>query len=239
MYERVTYDMGWVMDVENRYPGNWGAPEKERQPKRKRTPEEIKKQNQRNRAKYLQRLIITNFKKGDWHIILKYRPKDRPVTWEEAKKQIKKFIDKMRKAHKKAGLPFKWIKITERGKKGQALHHHMIIQDIDQLNTVKLVKELWEYGNTCFIDLYEDGEFKNLAEYIVKAETKEEDTWCTYSRSRNLKKPKKEKEKIRRKRWPEEPKPKKGWYIIKDSIVNGTNPVTRHPYQHYSMRRLD
>lgn len=240
MYIKKIYDMGWVIDVEKHYPGNYGAPGMKRQPKRKRTPEEIEKQNQKNKEKKLQRIILTNFKKGDWHLTLKYRPRDRPESWEEAKKQVRKFIDKMRAAYKKAGIPFKWIMITEKGKKGQILHHHLIIEDITkELNTVKLVKELWTHGNTWWVDLYEDGEYKNLAEYIVKKETKEEDGWCSYSRSRNLKKPKEKKKPIRRKRWSKEPKPKKGFYIIKDSVVNGINPVTGYPYQHYSMRRLD
>ncbi len=239
MYEKVEYDMDWVIEVENRYPWRWGAPGIKRQPRRKKTPEEIARQNQRNREKYLQRLIITNFRKGDWHLVLKYRPKDQPDTWEEAKKRVKKFIDRMRAKYKKAGIPFKWIMITERGKRGRAFHHHLIIQDAAALNTMKLVKELWQYGNTWWTDLYEDGEYKKLAEYIVKKETKDEDEWCSYSRSRNLKKPKKKKKRMFRKRWPEEPKPKKGYYIVKESIVNGENPVTKYPYQKYTMRRLD
>lgn len=40
-------------------------------------------------------------------------------------------------------------------------------------------------------------------------------------------------------RWQREPKPEKGWYIIKDSIVNGINPVTGYPYQHYTMRKVE
>lgn len=240
MYEKVEYDMGWMIDVENRYPWKWGAPGMKRQPKRKRTPEDIAKQNRRNREKYMQRLIITNFKKGDWHLVLKYRPEEQPETWEEAKKRVKKFIDKMRAKYKKAEIPFKWIMITERGKRGQAFHHHLIIEDItESINTVKLVKELWKYGNTWWTDLYEAGEYKKLAEYMVKKETKDEDGWCNYSRSRNLVKPKKKKRPVHRKKWADEPKPKKGYYIIKDSIVNGTNPVTGYPYQHYSMRRLE
>ena len=42
-----------------------------------------------------------------------------------------------------------------------------------------------------------------------------------------------------RKRWPEDPKPKKGYFIIKDSVYNGINPVTQYPYQHYTMQRID
>jgi hypothetical protein len=41
-----------------------------------------------------------------------------------------------------------------------------------------------------------------------------------------------------RRRWPEEPKPKKGYEIDKNSIVNGINPVTGYPWQHYTMRKI-
>ena len=239
LYDMKIYDMGKVIDVENHYPGNYGAPGMPRGKKRKRTPEQIEEQNKRNREKYIQRLILANYDKGDWHLILKYRPKDRP-SYAESRKQVKKFLADMRKAYKKAGHEFKYIYVTERGKKGQAMHHHLVIEDIAApgLITTKLVKQLWIYGNTHWVDLYEDGEFKNLAEYIAKKETKEENTGCTYSRSRNLIVPKPKKKILHRKRWPTDPKPKKGYYIIKDSIVNGINPVTEYPYQYYSMRRI-
>lgn len=89
--------------------------------------------------------------------------------------------------YKKAGYQFKYIYVTERGKQG-ACHHHLIIEDISEpgLNTTKMVQKYWKYGSKAFIPLYEDGEFENLAEYIVKKETKEEQDGCTYSRSRNL-----------------------------------------------------
>lgn len=222
------------------YPGNYGAPGVKRGPKRKRTPEDIERQNRTNREKNVQRLIIANFHEGDWHLILKYTKEKRPGSLGEAKKQVQKFLREMRRAYKKAGYMFKYIYVTERGKQG-ACHHHLIIEDIaDQdLNTKKMVMKFWEYGSRAFIPLYTDGEFANLAEYIVKKETKEEREGCTYSRSRNLIMPEPQIEKIRRRKWKKEPKPGKGWYIIPETLINGINPVTGYQYQHYTMRRLD
>ena len=74
---------------------------------------------------------------------------------------------------------------------------------------------------------------------VVKKETKEESGWATYTRSRNLITPVPKKKIIKRKRWATDPKPKKGYYIVKDSIVNGFNPVTDYPYQHYTMRLIE
>lgn len=240
MYVKKIYDLGWIREVAKYYPGNYGAPGKKRGKKRKRTPEDIARQNETNRAKYVQRLILANFHEGDWHLVLKYMKDQRPESMAEAKKQVQKFLEKMRKAYKKAGYEFKYIYVTERGKQG-ACHHHLIIEDIatPELNTKKMVLKNWQYGSKAFMPLYEDGEFESLAEYIVKKETKEEAEGCSYSRSRNLVVPEPKREIIHRRRWQQEPKPPKGWYIIPDSLVNGENPVTGYPYQHYTMRRID
>lgn len=242
MYIRNEWHLGRVIQIEHHYPGNYGAPGTPRQAKRERTPEDIERQNRTNRAKKLQRLILANFTSGDWHLVLKYRPGTRPDTYQEADKILKKFLTAMRLTYKKAGYEFKYIAVTERGKKGQALHHHLVIEDIstDRLNSVKTVKKLWP-GYQAFIDLYEDGDYEKLAEYIVKTETKEEQEQgkTSYSRSRNLITPKPIRKKLLRRKWPEIPKPKKGWYVVKESIVDGINPVTGYPYQHYTMKRLD
>lgn len=239
MYYKKTYYLGDVIEVEKRYPGNHGAPGKNREKKRKATPDDIRRQNEKNKWRKVQRLILANFKEGDWHLILKYRPGDRP-EYEDGRKQVKKFLADMRQAYKKAGLQFKYIVVTERGRKGQTVHHHLVIEDIadEKLNTVKLVKQLWGHGNQFFVSLYEDGEYQKLAEYIVKQETKEEKGWASYSRSRNLAVPEPEKETVYRKSWSREPKPVKGYYVVKDSVVNGINPVTGYPYQHYMMRKI-
>lgn len=240
VYRKVIYDMGVVIQIEKSYPGNYGAPGEKRGKKRKLTPEDVRRQNERNRWRRIQRLILKNFGEGDWHLILKYRPEERPETYEEAKVHRKKFLDRMRDAYRKAGIPFKWIAVTERGRKGKVLHHHLVIQDIrrDGIDTVKLVKKLWTYGSEFFSALYDDGEYEKLAEYIVKADTKEEGGWCTYSRSRNLEAPVKKVENVPHKRWRDPPVAPKGWYVVKDSVYNGTNPVTGHPYQHYTLKKL-
>ncbi len=239
MYIRKRYDLGTVIDIENHYPGNFGAPGVPREKKRKRTPEDIARQNATNRGKFLRRLILMNFVEGDWHLILTHRSRDRP-DFRTGRKLVKKFISAMRKEFKKEGIAFKYILVSEIGKRGQAVHHHLVIEDICRqgLNTVQLVKKLWTHGNKHYIPLYADGEYQKLAEYIIKKETKSEAEWCTYTRSRNLKLPVAERKRMRRKRWPADPKPEKGCYIIKESIVNGWNPVTDYPYQHYSMRRI-
>ena len=241
IYKKKTYDMGVIRIIEKCIPGNYGAPGQKRNGRQKRTPEDIKKQNHRNRCRKVQLLILSNFHPGDWHLILKYAKDSRPETYKEAVKQRARFLALMREAYKKAGLTFKWIAVTERGKKKQVLHHHLIIEDIDRngIRTTELVKKLWTHGGQFFSSLHEDGEYEDLAEYIVKAETKDECGWCTYSRSRgNLVMPKPKVEIKHHRRWRNPPVAPKGWYVVKDSVWNGENPVTGQPVQHYTLKKL-
>ena len=72
MYTKVTYDLGEVKEIQKYIPGNYGAPGCPRERKRKRTPEEIKRQNERNKRRKVQRLIMANFGEGDLHVTLTY-----------------------------------------------------------------------------------------------------------------------------------------------------------------------
>lgn len=241
MYRRTTYDCGRVIDVQCYYPANYGAPGMKRAKRQKRTPEDIARQNHTNRVNRVKRLIIKNFREGDWHLTLNYRKGERPETIEEARDNLRKFLDAVRKALKKAGYTFRYIGVTEVGKKGQALHHHLIIENIktENIDIVELVKKSWIHGNTYWSAMYEDGDFEQLASYIVKKETKI-GTWSSYTRSRgNLEEPKRESETMKRKRWPESPWVKKGYILIKDSLYDGLNPVTGYPYRKYSIRRIE
>lgn len=242
IYIKTEYDCGWVKQIELRYPGRYGAPGCPRSKKKERTPEQIERQNEVNRIRRLQRIILANFRPGEsWHLTLGYGD-DKPETVEEAKKRLRKFLAQMRKELNAAGMDFKWIAVTEVGKRGKAFHHHLIIEDLDGIH--RLVKRLWKYGHDHWSDVYEKGEMERLASYMVKKETKEDPdgtpfrgTKYTHSRN-NLIIPQPERQTMKRRTWPEEPRVPKGWELIKDSLYDGENPVTGYPYRHYSLRRI-
>lgn len=236
MYTKVTYDLGEVREIQKYYPGNYGAPGCERAKKRKRSPEEMKKQNHRNKVKKVQRLILKNFDEGDLHVVLTYKKDLRPESIQEANAQRAKFLEKLRRVFKRAGPELKYIGVTEIGSKG-AVHHHIVINNPDGLNAMKLIQKAWPHGQQYITPLYDDGEFENLAAYLVKDETKEECGGASYTRSRNLIVPEPKREKIFSKRWKVEPKIPEGWSLIEGTLENGTNPVTGYPYQHYMIRR--
>lgn len=236
MYIEKIYDLGDVKEVARYFPGNYGAPGCRRAPKKKATPEDIKRQNERNRARKIQRLILANFRQGDWYLTLTYRMPERPADMKGAKGHRKDFLDSMRDACRRAGYEFKFLCVTEIGKRG-AVHHHLVIEDIatPELNTKNMVMEYWKYGGKHFTPLYEEGEYEELSDYMAKEEGKER----SYTRSRNLIVPEPVKRRVWGRKWEDEPEPEKGWHIIKDSLINGINPATGAPYQHYMMRRLE
>lgn len=245
IYIKTEYDCGWVKQIELRYPGRYGAPGCPRSKKKERTPEQIERQNEVNRIRRLQRIILANFRPGEsWHLTLNYRKDARPNTPEQAKKLLAKFLAQVRKTYKAAGQEFKWIAVTEYGKQGKALHHHLIVEDIEGFPVQKTIRQAWKHGNTFWSDIYEDGEMEQLASYMVKMETKTgadgepiKGTRYTHSRN-NLIIPQPERQTMKRRTWPEEPRVPKGWELIKDSLYDGENPVTGYPYRHYSLRKI-
>ena len=237
MYKRVTYQMDDIRMVSKYYPGNYGAPGLKRAERRHRTAEEIARNNERIRIRKLQRIILANFRTGRT-VHLTYRKEERPETIEEAMKQRKAFLKKMRKECQRAGIEWKFIIVTERGKRGQALHHHMIIEDVTApLDLLRAISKAWNHGRVTSTKMEEEEDaFYTLADYLLKKETKS-GSGTTYSRSRNLVIPEPKTEIIRRKKWRREPKAPAGWYVVKETIWNAFTPGG-WPVQRYMMRKI-
>lgn len=244
-YSSIEHEMSWI--------GNYGAKGEKRNPKRKATKEEIAKQNQRNREKYVRRLIKENFKSGDLLNTLKY-PQGSHPTIKQVEKDMRNFIKSMRRAYKKAGTELKYIYRIEIGSKG-GIHIHIITNRLPNGNTDLLIQEKWKHGRVNYQTIYEQGGYAALASYMVKGyeeeqyeqlslfPEKEQKKLKKYSPSRNLKKPKpkikKFKRRTMRKILTEGPKPTKGFYIDKDSIQKGINPYTGRSYYHYIEYRIE
>lgn len=243
-YSSIEHEMSWV--------GNYGARGEKRNPKRKATKEEIAKQNQRNREKYVRRLVKENFSPGDLLSTLKYPQGSRP-TIERVEKDMRNFLQCMRRAYKKAGTELKYIYRIEIGSKG-GVHIHIITNRLPNGNTDLLIQEKWKHGRVNYQTIYEQGGYAALASYMVKGygedqyeqlslfPEKEQKKLKKYVPSRNLKKPKpkikKFKRRTMRKVLTEGPKPTKGFYIDKDSIYKGVNPYTGRSYYHYIEYRI-
>ena len=251
-YRKFKFLLGNVIETEIKYSGKYGAKGEKRAPKKKATPEQIKKQNQWIKVNYLRRLIILNFIPYDFFCTLKY-PRGTRKPIEEVHNDVKKFIDRLRSPYKRAGIPLKYIYRIEIGKRG-GIHIHIILKRLPDKGD-KLVQEKWFLGRVNFTNMYDTGGYADLAEYMAKAPPEEMEgqlslfsdaekkKLVSYVPSRNLDKPvpevKEYKRRTVRKILTEGPEPTEGFYIDKSSIVQGINPYTGYSYLYYSEYRLN
>lgn len=238
-YYKTTVEAGATIEVTKSYTKRVGAYIRDR--KEKPTPEEMEKVNRANAERTLRLKINANFGPDDPFVTLTYRKDERPDP-ERAMVEIRKLIGGLRKGYKKMGTDLKWVCVTEYG--NRAIHHHLLVNHVAGADVSKMVRALWKFGRPDFKYLDDTGQYKDLAAYLIKETAKScgEDGGARkqrYSCSRNLVMPVPKTEIIRKaKAWLAEPKPKKGYYIDKDTIYNGVDPFTGMAYQRYTMVRL-
>lgn len=264
-YKRKKYTFKDSIEYEYVYKGRYGAKGEKRAPKKKATKEQIAKQNQRNRENTLRRVIKLNFIEGDLWICIKY-PKGYRPSLEQVEKDMEHFRNNVGYAYKKRGSPFKWIHRLEVGKRG-GIHAHMILNRIEGADLI--LEQKWRAilkkcgfpekkaaGMINYSSIYGEGDYKDLAEYIVKQpeEDSEEEKQLSLfapvqqkrllkiSTSRNLIRPEPEEKEYKhwtmRKILDEGPEPTPGFYIDQDSIICGINPYTGTSYLYYTEYRI-
>jgi hypothetical protein len=242
-FKQIEYKAGITVEVVKCMPRGCRKGEV-RVPVQKKTREEMVEANMRQAARKLARKINANFKPGDWHIILTYRPEKRPDLM-GAQENIKELLKELRKIYRKGSFELKYIYVTEYKKK--SIHHHLIINNVNdgKKTTSDYVRALWgDKGSPKLVSLYDDGEYSRLAEYFIKEtektfRDKDSPVRQRYACSRNLINPK---PKIRSRKtkgmWKLDPKPRPGYYIDQDSLYNGTDKLG-YPYQRYVMIKLN
>lgn len=252
-FTKQTTRYGPCIDVGYTYAGVYGAKGETRNKKVKPTPEQIKKQNQRNRERYVKQILYLNFKEGDSWACLKYKKGYRPPP-EVVLQDFKKFWERLRYRYKKRGQPLKMVVRLEIGKFGGA-HIHIVVNEIG--DTGKLIAESWkktENNSGVNLQFLQDN-YEDLAAYIVKEPKGQameqismfpeemQKQFIKYTCSRNLVHPQTEKKqyshwtmaKILR----DGPTPTPGYYIEKATLRVGINPFTGYSYMHYTERKLE
>lgn len=149
-----------------------------------------KKLNDKNREKRLIRLMSANFHNGDLILTLDYEDYYYP-TPEQAKKDIRKYVRKLREARRKQNLPpLKYIYVTEYVPEGEEtkkvrIHHHMITNRMDR----DLAESLWEKGQRtqCRYARPDDFELEGFAKYLNKLSCAK--GHHAFAASKNLEKP--------------------------------------------------
>lgn len=251
MYRVVKYRLGTSIDTEIHYVGKYGRKGEKRAPKKKATPEQMQKQNKWKKEVYLRRLIQLNFVPYDLFCTLKY-PAGTRIGAKQVQSEVQRFIKKLRLAYQKQDVPLKYIYRIEIGKRG-GIHVHMIINRLPK-DGDKVIQEKWIVGRVNFTNLYDQGGYADLAEYMAKEppeemegqismfEESERKKLRSYNPSRNLKKPEAEvkeyKRRTVRKILEEGPIAEEGFYVDKSSIRQGVNPYTGCSYLYYTEHQV-
>ena len=248
--KRKTYELqkGEIIDREEYHDGNYGAPGKPREKKKKLTKEDMQRVNHENKFRRARHRLLKYFKTDDYFITWTFEMSKRPESMKEAVDLFGKAIGYVRKEYRKRGYELFWIRNIEKGTKG-AWHIHVVLNDIG--DTATIATNAWKHGGTNCIqikrsDKLYDEDFTRLANYITKDENTREEKKdgtpgkprlreASYNISRNMPLPKPKVDKLVR--WKAEPKPKKGYYIA--NIHEGINPVTGYKYRRYTMIKLD
>ncbi len=226
---RIT-DFGKYKEVENQILAPMLGNHDARESKLKKTAIAIAKNNDRHTVVKVENKIKANFSPRDWYLTLSYADERLPHDEERAKKNIRNFLNKVKRRYIKAGKELKYLVTTEQGERSGRWHHHLIIpagityDDIERLwqDGSVFPRRLWAHGN-----MNDDKDRLNvhrLAEYFVgtNKKGKSRDTRAVhkkrYSFSRNCIEPVVTYEAMPL-RWVKKPRPPKGWKIAAGSLV--------------------
>ena len=239
MYIQNRWKIKGEIEVENIFSGRYGkrTPPSER---RAPTPEEQERINERQSARKLRRKIHANFDKEDLFETLTYG-RDRRPDPKGAAHELRLLLNRLRGIWKRAGTDLRYIVVTEY--KSKSIHHHLIVNDLPDGTGAKKIAQSWSrngHANTKY--RYEDGQYEQLAAYLIKETSKtfrnpDNPSKLRYSCSRNLVTPVAKTRILKRDDWPEEPRVPKGYYLEKSSLVNGVNKMG-YKYQYYRLIKI-
>lgn len=238
-YKKKEMRFKYAREVMEYHTARYGAPGQKRIKRKKHTPEQMEQINRLNRERIARWKLREHFDVNDYFSALTYRKEERPSGMSGAKEDFRKFIRIVRKEYKKRGMELKWMRNIEVGTRG-AWHVHIIVNRI--ADTDLILKKAWKKGKVINQLLYEKGEFASLAAYITKTpKTDQRLQESHYSASRNL--PLRDPiEKTYRhwKTWKDIEKVRipEGFYLDKDSYVEGINPFTGYKYRRYTLLRV-
>lgn len=179
---------GDILEIEI-YPISKSERKQKRKQKEKESLKKQKNLNDKNAKKHLTRLLNTNFTDKDLSITLTYDIEHLPSTEEEARKDVKNYLRRLKNYRRKNGLEeLKYIAVIEYkeqldDKKAIRLHHHIVTNGgVDR----DIAETLWKKGRINADRLKADNfGYEGLARYITK-DPKGNKRW---TQSRNLKQP--------------------------------------------------
>lgn len=181
------------------YTGTQQQAVKGKRGKKKKVSEPKQKNLNDKRAKrYFIQLANANFGEGDLAVHLTYAPEFLPDSYEEAIKIVINFLRRVAYLRKKRGLPpLKYLLITQMGRNGKRIHHHILMNgglDRDEVESlwwkVKESKKkkrpavMYGWANADRLKPNKKG-IANMAGYMVQDSTGKKH----WTQSQNLEKP--------------------------------------------------
>ena len=162
-YREVKYDCGEFLDVEF-FPVYKKS--KSRRGKFSPSSDAQKVLNEKRSKRRFVRIVHRNFSALDYALHLTYDDFNMPSDEMTAKKNLQNFMRRLKRLYKKHDIELKYISVTEKGKKSNRLHHHLIISGGVSRDEIEL---LWKMGraNTKRLQ-FDDNGVAGLSHYITK-----------------------------------------------------------------------
>lgn len=235
-YLKKTIIAGRTIEIRKSYAARYGCRGGRREKNHRPTPEDQRRVNERKAIDTLTWRLNANFGLGDVHLVLGYRRDENP-TPEQARRHLEDFLRRARKYCAAQGKPLRYVTVTEY--KRTRLHHHLVLPELP----AAVLYALWPHGRPHPTPLDGSGNYRRLAEYLVKetaAAFREGDAPYKkrWNQSKNLKEPTIRVEVVNARTWSREPRPRKGYALDKDSLRQGVHEITGYPYQYYTLVRL-
>lgn len=185
---------------------------KKRRARKENTTWKQEEINRRHRTEKLQRLLLDNFRAGDWYCTLTYGTGKLP-TERQARDDFNKFKRRVRGFYQKENLACQWIGIIEHLAGGGRTHMHFMLPVLAP-EKLQQLKKMWPHGNVDIrfyggtqLDAY------RLAEYYTK-ETTEKHASAVMT-SRNLLRTEPRKKTSAADTWKDNYQPPAGYEIVK------------------------
>jgi hypothetical protein len=193
-----------------------------RAPRTNQTSESQEEINRKRRAEKLAMDIADNFRPGDWYLTLTYGGGPGPDR-EKVPDDIEKFVGKLRRRFKRAGVEFRWIRVVENLAGRGRPHAHLLIpaEFAEFAELQQIIAQIWPHGHAKIEPF--GGRMMDavqMASYFSKE--KVSGGSGRISSSRNLVRRKPTKKRIgRAETYRDEIKPPAGYEVIKALSYNG------------------
>ena len=248
MYVKRTVIAGQVVETKKMYTPRIHTPGCHRQQNMGKTGQAQARVNERQAEDKLRWKLNANFTAGDYHIVLHYY--DKSVTLEQAEADKTAFLRTLRTRCRQQQITWKYVACTET-KRMTNIHHHIILPAMQ----LSMIQQTWEtvlgdrIGNISVKPLDKRGNHAKLANYLIKETRRTIERYREsgrrykrFSSAQGMVIPQPKYQVIAAATWAKEPRPRKGYVLLKDEDGNtmrtGIHALTGYPWAEYIELRI-